>query len=70
MGITVGDTIFGREEYHGGWNDARLTLLWMGHQKCVWHEQTRNNGRPIWSEERETADWTLDCRDWVKVPNV
>lgn len=68
MGIAIGDTIHGREEGHGGyWHEARLTLLWLGDQVAVWRETERSIGRPAWSEPEESADWSLDCRQWVLV---
>lgn len=70
MGIKVGDTIFGRESgngYDGYWHEARLTLLWVGQSEAVWLESGRSNKNPEWSEPVETADWTLDAREWSKV---
>lgn len=67
MGIEVGDTIEGREEYKNGWNEARLTLIFCGKTECVWLEETRNNREPAWTQKREATNWTLNCRQWWKV---
>jgi hypothetical protein len=67
MGISVGDTIEGREEYPHGWNEARLTLLFLGEHVAVWAERYRTMGHPEWSEPDETAEWTLDARRWRRV---
>lgn len=70
LGITIGDTIQGREEYGDGWNEARLTLLWLGAETAVWSVATRNDRQPRWQQQGEESNWTLDCRDWRKVqPN-
>lgn len=73
MGIEVGDTIIGREEfddpfgYSPLWNEARLTLLWLGESVAVWREQLRSSEKEEWSEPDEAADWTLDSRPWRKL---
>lgn len=68
LGLTVGDTIEGREEApRGYWHEARLTLLWMGQEVAVWSVTERSSERPTWSEPEECADWTLECRKWRKV---
>lgn len=70
MGLKVGDTIFGRESgngYNGYWHEARLTLLWVGQSQVVWLERERSDNNPEWSEPVETADWTLDVREWSRV---
>ena len=67
-GLKVGDTIEGRTEGPGTWwDEARLTLLWMGETACAWNVQTRNTDRPNWSEPRESAGWDLSYRHWMKV---
>jgi hypothetical protein len=69
LGIAVGDTIQGREEgTHGYWNEARLTLLWLGEEVAVWRATKRSSANPAWSEPEESAGWTLDCRQWSLVP--
>ena len=71
LGITIGDTIQGREEYGDGWNEARLTLLWLGAETAVWSVATRYDRQPRWQQQGEESNWTLDRRDWRKVqPNV
>lgn len=71
LGLVVGDTILGREEYQGGWNEARLTLLWLGEQIAVFREQSRSgthgDAPPPWLDYGETASWTLEYRRWRKV---
>ena len=70
LGLSIGDTIFGREEGpRGYWHEARLTLLWLGQEEAMWSVQERADNRPEWSEAHEAGDWTLDCRDWRKVAN-
>jgi len=68
LGLTVGDTIEGREEApRGYWHEARLTLLWLGQEVAVWSQTERSSERPAWSDPEECADWTLECRQWRKV---
>lgn len=68
MGLKVGDTIRGREEYGAGqWSEAQLTLLWLGDEVAVWLERNRSNLSPEWADHGEAANWTLDCRTWSKV---
>ncbi len=69
MGLTVGDTITGREHGPRGiWHEARLTLLWIGRQECMWLVQERTEAEPAWTEPEERGDWTLDCRRWRLTP--
>ena len=71
LGLEIGDTIIGREGGPGGWwHEAELTLLWLGKEEAVFSERSRSDSRPIWSEPREASNWTLECRDWRKVPNA
>jgi hypothetical protein len=70
MGLKVGDTIQGRETYGDIWNDARLTLLFIGEQEAVFRAKSRSSLEPDWQDDGESADWTLDCREWVKVAVV
>lgn len=71
LGLEIGDTIFGREECEGGcWHEAELTLLWLGDEAAVFRERERSNVFQEWSKPRESVDWTLECRDWRKVPNA
>lgn len=67
--IHVGDTIEGREGKGppGWWQITRLTLLWLGEEVAVWRETSRSQMSPEWSTPRESANWTLSCRDWKKV---
>ena len=44
-------------------------MLWLGQEAAVFRERERTNLLPEWSEPRESGDWTLECRDWRKVPN-
>lgn len=69
MGLTVGDTITGREHGGGGrWHEARMTLLWMGRQECMWLVQDRTEAAPAWTEPQEEGNWTLDARRWRLTP--
>ena len=68
LGLVVGDTIEGREEGpRGYWHEAKLTLLWLGDEVAVWSVTERSRARPNWSEPEESANWTLECRQWRKV---
>lgn len=68
MGLAVGDTIRGIEDYGDGeWNEAELTLLWVGDEIAVWRERGRSRLTPDWVDHGESASWTLDCRQWHKV---
>jgi hypothetical protein len=67
LNVQVGDTIQGTDKYLSSWNTTRLTLLWLGDDVAVWRETWRSNASPEWSEPAESADWTLDCRDWRHV---
>lgn len=67
LGLQIGDTIEGREEYPGGWSEARLTLLWLGEEVAAWRVTERSSSHPEWSEPEESADWTLECREWRKL---
>jgi hypothetical protein len=73
MGIEVGDTIKSKEDLAyraGGWEERLLTLLWMGAEQAVFAVRRRTDLQPEWSEPKEEANWTLDCRRWAKVSNV
>jgi len=67
MGLQIGDTIEGRQEWPDGWQEARLTLVWMGETVAVWKATTRTKRRPTWSPPEESSLWTLNCREWRKV---
>lgn len=69
MKLKVGDTIFGREDTCGYWQEARLTLLYLGNTVAVWAETTRSNahGNGEWSPPKESANWSLCWRKWEKV---
>jgi hypothetical protein len=68
MGLVVGDTIVGRETHsNGDWSEAKLTALFIGREECVFDTMSRNNYTPSWIPDGESADWTLDCRDWHKI---
>ena len=66
MGVTVGDTIVGREGDSKGtwWNETRLTLLWAGQSAAAFRVERRNKGVPTWRDDGEAADWTLNSRKW------
>ena len=67
MGINVGDTIIGRESYAGGWNDAMLTLIFVGEFVAVFKVMRRNSNRTKWRDEGESAGWRLNCREWYLI---
>jgi len=69
MGLKVGDTIIGREEWPGGWEEAKLTLCFLGKQEAVFEEKDRNFMSPRWTSKGESANWTLSCRVWYLVAN-
>src|SRR5258706_9073582 len=66
MGLRVGDTIIG-DDYHTYWNQARLTLLWIGECEAMWSVQRRSTDEPEWTEPREDACWSLSFRDWQRI---
>lgn len=68
LGIDVGETIEGRESFGSTWHEARLTLLWLGEEVAVFRVTDRSERHPNWSEPEESADWTLGCRTWRKLP--
>ena len=72
MGLKVGDTIIGREDYNNGnWSEAKLTLLFVGKEEAVWKVMRRSNTAPRWRTSGEDSCWTLDCRQWwLVVPNA
>jgi hypothetical protein len=68
MGISVGDTIIGRETYStGAWSEAKLTVIFIGKQECVFESMSRKTDKPQWRSNGESTSWTLECRDWYKV---
>lgn len=69
LGLSVGDTIFGREEGGVGyWHEAKLTLLWVGCEEAVWRVEERSESWPEWRvTDRESGDWCLTAREWKKV---
>lgn len=67
MGLALGDTICGSQDWEGGWHEAELTLIWLGSEICVWQFRTRSHRRPEWSGYHESATWNLRQREWVKV---
>ena len=72
LGLKVGDIIRGKEGGNDWWNEARLTLLWIGDSVCVWRKQWRNKAGPSagWYDEGEAANWTLSCREWFLETNA
>ncbi len=68
MKIQVGDTIIGRETHaNGSWSEVKLTLLFCGRQEAVWRVMERGSGSRRWGSYGESANWTLECRQWKKV---
>jgi len=67
MGLSVGDTIIGREGDDDGawWHEERLTLLWVGKSAAVFRVQRRGKHGPKWTDDGEEAsNWTLNARKW------
>lgn len=67
MGLSVGDTIIGREESNDYWHEAELTLIFLGESTATFRERNRSDEYPEWSRPRESTSWTLAYRDWKKV---
>lgn len=66
LGLDVGDTIEGVD--YG--SAVRLTLLFVGDECAVWRvtERFKNKrGWKSWTKPEESADWTLEFRDWKRV---
>lgn len=57
-GFVVGDVIQGAEDGH----IARLKIVFIGQEVVVFNELKNVNG--IWQFYEETANWTLNARDW------
>ena len=70
LGLTVGDTIQGREKVGDGWHEARITLLWIGSTHTAWivsgRRSTSWNGG-AWSLPHEATNWDLGCREWERI---
>ena len=65
MGLSIGDTIIGREGGPDWWSESALTLLWLGEETAVFREAIRTDRDPEWRLfESETASWHLNYRDW------
>lgn len=63
IGLQVGETIEGTEEGE----TARLTLQWIGEEVAVFRVTELHFGESAWTRPKQSADWDLSCRDWVKV---
>lgn len=72
MGLKIGDSIRGKETYGDrGWNECRLTVLWIGARVVVYQKQWRAHYSPDkWLEDGEVANFTLGCREWYLEQNV
>lgn len=69
MKISVGDTIVGREAYGNGlWTEAKLTLIFLGREQCVWKVYRRSSQERRWRAAGEQSNWTLAHREWKKLP--
>jgi hypothetical protein len=70
LGLTVGDTIQGREEAGEGWHEARISLLWLGTTHAAWIVSGRSS-RPreggAWSPPHEAMSWDLTWRHWERI---
>ena len=70
LGLTVGDTIQGREEVGEGWHEARITLLWIGTTHTAWivsGSSSRPREGDAWSAPHEATNWDLACREWERI---
>lgn len=70
LGLTVGDTIQGREEVGEGWHEARITLLWIGTTNTAWivsGRSSRSREGDAWSAPHEATNWDLACREWERI---
>ena len=70
LGLAVGDTIQGREEFGDGWHEARITLCWLGTTHTAWIVSGRRSTSRIggaWSPPHEATDWDLGCREWERI---
>jgi hypothetical protein len=67
MGLKIGDTIIGREEYGPGWSEAKLKLIWRGASVAVFEKWSHNHYFPEWSYQGEDSNWTLNCREWFLI---
>ena len=67
MGLSVGDTIFGREVTGlEGWAEVKLTIKFIGARVVVCDVMRRTRLSPPWKPDGESANWTLNCRDWYR----
>jgi len=66
MGLKIGDTIIGREEYLGGWNEAKIKLVWRGATVAVFEHWSRLHYTD-WVYAGEKANWSLNSRDWFLI---
>jgi hypothetical protein len=73
-GLVVGDVIVGRTTYDDPtgvlsleWDEAELTVLWLGQTEVVFSERKRSDVDTEWSPPRDSIGWRLEYRDWVKV---
>jgi hypothetical protein len=62
LGLKVGDTIEG-EEFG---RVARLKLLYLGSECCVWDVWEKDETDTDFAYQGEESQWTLSCRDWRK----
>jgi hypothetical protein len=66
LGMRVGDTIEGREDWGNGRGQVtRLTLLWAGETEAVFSEAScLPHLSDKWRAPVESSNWTLKYRDW------
>ena len=70
LGLVVGDTIQGCEEFGDGWHEARITLCWLGTTHTVWIVSGRRSTSwtgGAWSPPHEATNWDLGCREWERI---
>ena len=62
-GWVVGDVLEGDE----GYGPSRIRITAIGARVMVAVETWRN-GKPLPADELSEGPWSLECRDWKKVP--
>jgi hypothetical protein len=70
LGLKVGDTIQGRQDFGEGWIENRITLLWLGTTQAVWIVSGRTNCSRFksgWSCLYESTGLDLHNRDWERI---
>jgi len=68
MGLKIGDTIIGREDWPGSWREDKLKLVWRGASVAVFESWVRFSYEPnSWRYDGEKASWKLNWREWFLI---